>query len=122
MGGATFEPDVDVDVLGALDGDVFYEEADHAFAFPLGGACVVPQRREVGSEGHDPSALFVGEAGPVGVSCLFVVVLGGGELSQRFVPVGLEGVGHQAVVGIDGHVAPPCGVGVVSGPFDLAVA
>jgi len=111
VGGAAFEADVHVDVFATLDGDVFDEQADHAFAFALGGAGVAPERGEVGGKGDDASTFIVGEACPVGVCCLFVVVLGGGELSQGLVPVGLEGVGHETVVGVDGHVAPTCRVG-----------
>ena len=52
----------------------------------------------------------------------FVVFLGLAEGAQRVVPVGFEVDGHESVVGVHGHVSPPCLFGVVPGPFDVLAA
>jgi len=44
---STLEPDVHADLVVAAQGDVLDEQPEHAFAFPLGGARVVPEGGEV---------------------------------------------------------------------------
>ena len=44
------EADVEVDLIGLVDGDVFDQQADDAFAFSRGGGRVGPELREVGGE------------------------------------------------------------------------
>ena len=55
-------------------------------------------------------------------SLALVVLLGGGQGAQGFVPVGFEVVGDQAVVGVDGHVAAARRFGGVAGPLDVLAA
>ena len=99
------EANVEVDLVGLVDGDVVDEQAGHAFAFPLRGGRVGPQGGEVGGEGPDATLVLFGERGPGGGGGALVVVVGCLELAQSVVPVGFEGVGHQPVVGVDGQVA-----------------
>ena len=94
------EPHVDSDRGAAHERDVFDEKACHALAFALGGGRVAPQRWEVRRQGHDGGALGVVEAGR-GATLTLVVVLGGGQVAQRGVPVGFERVGDQAVGWVD---------------------
>ena len=50
----------------------------------------------------------------------FVIVLGISELTERVVPVGLEAVSDEAVVGVDSKVTTPGQLGAVAGAFDMA--
>lgn len=86
------EADVQVDLVGLGEGDVVDEQPGDAFAFPLGGGRVRPQRGEVGGEGADAGPVLVGEGGLGGGVGPLVVVLGGLEGSQGVVPVGFQGV------------------------------
>src|SRR5207248_11329625 len=115
------ESDVDGDGLVAADGDVFDEQADHAFAFPQWGGRVVPQCGEVGGEGGDALPLRVGEGGCAGFGA-FVGVGGFGQLAQGVVPVGFQGVGDEPVGGVDGEVAAAGLLGVVLGALHGAGA
>jgi hypothetical protein len=112
------ESDVEVDLVGLVEGDVVDDEPDHPFAFSLGGGGVGPQSREVGGQGADLGLLLVVEGG-VGLHGPVVGVLGVAELAQRVVPVGFEAVSDEPVVGIDRQVAAPGGLGAVAGPFDV---
>ena len=51
-----------------------------------------------------------------------VVVLGGLELAERVVPVGLEGVGDEPVVWVDGEVAAAGELCALAGALDVAAA
>ena len=113
------EANVDVDLVGLVERDVFDQQADDAFAFALRSARVGPELGEVGGELTDPGLVLVGE---LGVRCgagVFVVVLGGLELAERVVPVGFEGVGDEAVVGIDRQVAAAAELGAMPGALDV---
>ena len=106
-----------VDVVpGPEQGDVGHEEADQSLALAHGGAGIGPQGGEVGRKGADTGLLFVAQRGRSSGPGPLVVVLGVGQLAQLVVPVGFECLGHQAVVGVDGEVAPPGRLGGVSGP------
>ena len=70
----------------------------------------------------DPGLLGVGELPEVGLAGVVVGVLGRVEGAQRGVPVGFEGVGDEAVGGVDGEVAAAGQVGVVAGALDVGGA
>jgi len=70
---ACFEADVHGDVVTAQEGDVVDEEANHAFAFPVGRARVGPQRREVGGNGGYLGAFVVSETASGGAVSLVVL-------------------------------------------------
>ena len=111
-----------VDLVGLGQGDVLDEQPDHAFAFPLRGGRVRPQRGEVAGQRPDAGLVLVGERDGGGSGGFLVVVLGGLHGAQRVVPVGFQAVGDQPVVGVDGEVAAAGEVGAVAGPFDVVAA
>jgi hypothetical protein len=115
------EPDVEVDDLGPVDGDVLDEEPDHAFAFPLRCRWVRPDCGEVGGERADLGLVLVAE-GRRGLGRPVAVVLCVAELAEGVVPVGFESVGDEAVVGVDAEIAAAGDIGVVSGSFHVGVA
>ena len=53
---------------------------------------------------------------------MLVLVLGGLEGAEGVVPVGLERVGDEPVVGIDGEVAAAGELGPLAGALDVAAA
>jgi hypothetical protein len=128
-GGAAAVADVEVDAAavalsaaagagaGGGDGDVLDDVANEALPFALGGVGVVPDAGDVVGEGVDAVFLFGGEGGGVLGAVEFVlgVVVG----ADGVVPVGFEGVGDEAVGGVDGEVAAAGGVGFVAGAFDV---
>jgi nucleoside-diphosphate-sugar epimerase len=114
------EADVEVDLVCLGDGDVLDEQSGHSFAFPGRGGGVGPEAGEVGRQGSDAGLVFFGEGGLGGCAGPLVVLLGVVELAEGVVPVGLEAVGDQAVVGIDGEVAAAGELGAVAGSFDVA--
>ena len=66
---------------------------------------------------------------PLGVkrACLFpaaplVVGDGIGMRTQRLVPVRLEGIGNETVIGVDLHVAPACKLGVIARALKVLAA
>ena len=115
------EADVEVDLVGLVEGDVVDDEPDHPFAFPLRGGGVGPQPGEVGGQRTDLGLLLVAEHG-VGLPGPVVGVLGVAQGPKRVVPVGFEAVGDEPIVGIDRQVAPPGGLGTVTGAFDVGGA
>ena len=108
------------DLLVAVEGDVFDEQADHAFALALGGGGIVPEPREVAGERHHLRALLLAEASVAVRVRAFVVILGFGEAAQLLVPVGLERVGDEPVVGVDGEVAAAREPGLIAGALDVS--
>jgi hypothetical protein len=109
------------DGLAAQQRDVGQQQPCHAFAFPLRGAGIVPEGGEVAGQGEDLGALVLAKGGGR-VGLTFVVLLGVGVVAERLVPVGLQGGGHQAVVRVDGQVAPSGQLGGVAGAFHLGAA
>ena len=83
-----------------------------------GVAGVVPEGGEVGCQGVDAGALGGIERDGRGLGG-GVVVASGGQLAQRGVPVGFEGVGDEPVAGVDGQVAAAGLVGGVLGALDV---
>jgi hypothetical protein len=119
VGLSAFEAHVRGDLLVAVEGDVVDQHADHAFAFALGSCGIVPEPGEVAGECHHLRALLVGEACVAVGACAVVVVLGFGEVAELLVPVGLERVGDEPVVGVDGEVAAAREGGLVAGALDV---
>src|SRR5439155_5698310 len=103
--------------VGAVDGDVVDEQAGDALALAGRGGGVGPQRREVGGERADASLAFAVERGLRGGAGAFVVVLGALQRAQRVVPVGLQRVGDEAVVGVDGQVPAAGQLGALARPL-----
>ncbi len=66
--------------------------------------------------------MFFGEARLRRGGGSLVLLFGLTQLTQRIVPVGLEAVGHQSVVGIDRQIASPRRFGPMTGPLDVAGA
>ena len=95
------EANVDVDLVGLVERDVFDQQAGDPFAFSLWSARVGPELGEVSGELMDSGLVLVGELGVRCGASVFVVVLGGLELAELVVPVGFEGVGDEAVVWVD---------------------
>ena len=82
VGLAGFEADSDGDgLVFASQGDVFDEQSDHTFAFPLRGARIGPQGRKICCQCCDPRLVAFGERRGAG-GLAFVFVLGGGQSSQ----------------------------------------
>src|SRR6185312_242482 len=122
LGLAAAEPDVQVDAVGLVQGDVVDEEADHAFAVALVGVWVGPEGGEIYCQGPDSVLQFVGEGGCGGGAGAFVVLVRGLQGAERVVPVGFEAVGDEPIIGVDGQVAAPCQVRAVAGAFDVPAA
>ena len=116
------EPDVQVDAVGLVQGDVVDEEADHAFAFPLRSIRVGPEGGEICCQGTDSVLQLVGEGGCGGGAGALVVLARGVQGAQCVVPVGFEAVGDEPVVRVDGQVAAAGQVGAVAGAFDVPAA
>ena len=81
-----------------------------------------PEAGEVGGEREDLGPALLGQRRAVGHAPPLVLLLRRRERPQLGVPVGLEGVGHEAVVGVDAQVAALSQLGLVAGPLDLPVA
>lgn len=111
-----------MDLVGALQGDVLDQQSGDPLALAGGGGGVGPQLGEVGGERADAGLVLFGERGLGGGAGAVVVVSGALDGAQRVVPVGFEGVGDQAVCGVDGEVAPARELGALPGAFDVAAA
>src|SRR5206468_4231221 len=96
---AAAEANVGDDLVGLRQGHVLDEEADHTHAFARWGGRVMPEPGEVGSEREHLPALLLAERPGLAVSLALVVFLGCRQRPQLVVPLRLQGVGDQAVVG-----------------------
>jgi hypothetical protein len=85
----------------ALDqSDVFDQQRQHASAFVKRGGLIVPREWEVLTEArHARSALLI-EAHRGGLALTSVLLLKGIELTQCLIPVRLQRVGDEAMVGV----------------------
>jgi hypothetical protein len=100
-------------------GHVLDEQADHALALPRRRGGVVPEPRKVRGEREHLLALLLAEQTSVAATLAIVVFLGDGQRPQLDVPLRLQGVGDETVVGIDTQVAALCQLSFVAGAFDL---
>ena len=116
---AAAEADVGDDLVSAHQGDVVEQQPDHALALPLRRGGVRPEPREVGGEGEDPGPRRRVDEPPIGLVPALMILLRRRERPQLVVPVGLERVRHQAVVGIDAEVPALGELGLIAGPLDL---
>ena len=117
---AAAEPDVQMDLVGFGERDVFDQQPRDPFALPCWRRRVVPEPGEVGGELADLLLVLLGERGVGGSGLAFVLVLGGLQRAQRVVPVGLERVGNESVVRVDGEIAAAGELGALAGPVDVA--
>src|ERR671918_30884 len=107
-------------LLVYVDADVLEQRAQQLLAVPVAGGGRGPHPPDVRAERGQRGAFVVGERpGPRRLPpCQFG--FGVGQRGELGFPVGLQAAGHQAVVRVDGQVAPLGSYGLVAGSFDLA--
>jgi hypothetical protein len=110
------------DLLAAQQGDVLDQDPDHALALTLGNGRISPQPWEVGGQREDLLPMSVLEDSVVGLPPALVFLLRVLKCTQLVVPVRLELLRHQPVVGIDTQVAALGELGLVTSPFHLLLA
>ena len=101
---------------------VFDQQREHALAFQRTGSGVVPDAREVARQVDDSLARRLVELSLILVLLAFVLLLQGVEFAQALVPIGLERIGHQAVVRIHLGVAATGQLGLVARALQLRLA
>jgi hypothetical protein len=119
-GGAASEANVSGDLWSFAERHVVHEKSHHALALAIGRRRLLPKLRQIGGEREDARALRLIENGFVALASALVFLLGAGESTELPVPLGLEFVGHQTIVGIDLHEAPARQVSLVSRSLHLA--
>src|SRR5207248_4707380 len=80
---------------------------------------VTPESGEVPSEAAHPGDLLIAQFLLASSRLSIVVLLGGGDASEPLVPLRLQGIGNEAVRGIDRHVATPGQIGLVACPLHM---
>ena len=100
-----------------VDDDLFHQVPDDLLAILVGRAGGVPERGEVGGERRDPSPLLAGELRRLFPEEPVVIVADLPLGPQRLLPPLLQGAGHEAVLRVDGPVAPFGVLGLVPGPL-----
>ena len=103
-------------------GDVRDEEAHEPLAVAGGGAGIPPQAGHVRGQGEELGLLGLVQDAAVGGALALVDRPGVGEVAQPGVPLGLEDVRHQAVVGVDPQEALLGQVGLVVRALHAAAA
>ena len=78
-----------------------------------------PEFREVGRQRQDPAPALLVQYGAIGLALSLILLLGLGQRTQPLVPIRFQGVGHQAILGIDLHEPLPGQVGLVAGTLDV---
>ncbi len=78
--------------------------------------------RQLLGETENTSASLGAECRSLLLASAFIFVGGLGMKTQLFVPIRLEGIGDEAVVGIDFHITPTRQLGFVSHPLDMLTA
>ena len=116
---AAAEADVQVDLVGFVERDVFDQQPCDPFAFAGGCGWVGPECGEVGGELSDLGLAGLVERGVGGGGLAVVFVLGVLSARSAVVPVGFEGVGDEPVVGVDGEIAASGEFGVLAGAVDV---
>lgn len=102
--------------------DVLHEEREHSLSLALRCVGALPDCGKIGGEIHDPLALLVIDREPFGGALSCDVLSCRGEGTQLGVPVGLERIGDEPVLGIHLQVAESGVIGFVLRPLDLPLA
>lgn len=84
----------------SVQGDILNDQAGHAFAITDAGGGIFPEPRKILRERQNLAFLFRGDDLLRVLVVLFTSLAGLLHLPEFFVPERLEGVGHQAVIGI----------------------
>src|ERR1700674_472271 len=119
---AAVETQLSAQVVTLEQGHIGDEKACHPLAFALGRAWIIPQSREVLGKRYDRGALLVVESHAIGLALLLITVLDLSERAQRLVPLSLERVRDQSVVGINVHETPTCQIRLVARAFNFLEA
>jgi hypothetical protein len=104
---------VDDQLLPFHERDVLDDQPEHAFPLTVRCGRLAPELGDIVRQGEDAGSLFVAEDHAVGLLLLSVAVLRLVEEAQLVIPVGLERIGDQAVVGINAHEALTCKIDLV---------
>jgi hypothetical protein len=80
--------------------DVFDQQPEHALFLLHLRARIAPETREIGGERHQFCTLGLGHNARIGGLCFLVGLLCRGQGAQFLVPVRLQRVSYQAVIGI----------------------
>jgi hypothetical protein len=102
-----------------VDEDLFNHRAKKLFAITVSGRRCRPRTFNIFAKGKNLSALLGAQDTRLFGLASRQIHLGGMEFMQALCPVCLKAAGHQAVVWIDGAIAPLCSLGFVAGAFDL---
>jgi hypothetical protein len=70
----------------------------------------------------DTRTLLLAYGGTIIFALLLILLLGGVQCPQFVVPVSLEGIGYQAVRGVDVKVASLSEIGLIAGTLNLLLA
>ena len=111
---------IDINILRMfihMDHDLFHQVSDDLLAIPVGRVRRVPERGQVGGEGRDPRPLLVCELRRLFAEEAVVIVADLTLGPQRLLPPLLQGSGHEAILRVDGPVAPFGVFGFVPGSF-----
>ena len=106
------------DLGPARDGDVLDQQPRHALSLAVRGLGVVPQAGEVDGQGEDPLSLGFVELAVLLATALLQLPAGVVEVTQPRVPLRLQDVGHESIVRMRLHEAPPCQLRFLTGPLD----
>jgi hypothetical protein len=103
-------------------GYVVNEQAYDAFALAGINARVIPDLRQLFGETENTSASLGTKCRSLVLASALVFLDGLCVKTQLSVPIRLEGIGDEAVVGVDLHVAPTRQLGFILHPLDMLAA
>src|ERR1700721_3705001 len=103
-------------------GYVVNEQAYDAFALAGINARFIPDLRQLFGETENTSASLGTKCRSLVLASALVFLDGLCVQTQLSVPIRLEGIGDEAVVGVDLHVAPTRQLGFILHPLDMLAA
>jgi len=110
---------VDSNFLAFYQRHILDQQCHHAFAFDGCCALILPYPGKILGQGYDTFTGIADEQVPVRFVLPLMRLLQVIQSSQPLVPVRLEGIGYQPVIGIHLEIAASCQLGFITRLFEL---
>ena len=94
----------------------------HPFAFAIGRGRITPQLREAAGQRENRRTLLIIDSLPILFPLTFTKFLRFSQHLQLGIPIGLERIGYEPIVGIHPQISPACQLGFVTGSLHLLLA
>ena len=104
-----------------MDHDAIHHQADNLLAVSRCRLWCIPERRQVAGQGEDSSTLVVAEVRWLFLQKTIIFLCEIALIPHRFLPMSLQAVRHETILGLDGPILPFGTFRLIGGPLQAVL-